>query len=231
MRKATWTLLLAILLVTISACSSSAADPNVGGSGRPQATAATTAPTTGEDRDTSANAANATIPLPSPSPSPTPLTPPAVLKEANLGIVPAVLEIPAIGVKADVEQVGTAASGEMGVPASMDGVGWFEPGTKPGDRGNAVIAGHVDSKTGPAVFYKLDQLEKGDEVIVEDVHGKRLTFIVQQIESYPREAAPMEDIFGFSYQSQLNLITCTGEFNREAKTHDERLVVYTELKK
>lgn len=91
------------------------------------------------------------------------------------------------------------------------------------------MAGHIDSLTGPAVFYKLDQLKKGDEVVVRDASGNSLTFVVIRSEKYPRKAAPIEEIFGFSYGSRLNLITCTGEFNRKAKTHEERLVVFTEL--
>jgi LPXTG-site transpeptidase (sortase) family protein len=163
--------------------------------------------------------------------SPTALTPPDQLKEERLGILPVSISIPAIGVDAPVENVGELDNGQMGVPENIDGVGWFEPGTKPGDRGNAVMAGHVDSKTGPAVFYKLDKLKPGDEVILKDKSGTDRRFVVTGKKSFPRKEAPIEDIFGFSYQSNLNLITCTGEFNRKARTHEERLVVYTELKK
>lgn len=152
----------------------------------------------------------------------------SLVAEQN-GIKPVTLEIPAIGVKSDIENVGELENGQMGVPDSVDNVGWFEPGTLPGNRGSSVMAGHIDSLTGPAVFYKLDQLKKGDEVVVKDADGKSLTFIVTQTKRYPRKDAPIDEIFGFSYGSRLNLITCTGEFNRKAKTHEERLVVYTEL--
>lgn len=151
------------------------------------------------------------------------------LVEEQNGIKPVTLEIPAIGVTSEIENVGKLENGQMGVPESVDHVGWFEPGTLPGNRGSSVMAGHIDSLTGPAVFYKLDQLKKGDEVIVKDANGKSLTFIVTHTKRYPRKEAPIEEIFGFSYGSRLNLITCTGEFNRKAKTHEERLVVYTEL--
>lgn len=151
------------------------------------------------------------------------------LVEEQKGIKPVTLEIPAIGVKSDIENVGELKNGQMGVPEDVEHVGWFEPGTLPGNRGSSVMAGHIDSLTGPAVFYKLDQLKKGDEVVVTDAEGNSLTFIVTKSERYPRKDAPIDEIFGFSYGSRLNLITCTGEFNRKAKTHDERLVVYTEL--
>ncbi|VDG94477.1 Sortase (surface protein transpeptidase) [Lysinibacillus sphaericus] len=152
-----------------------------------------------------------------------------LLESEQKGITPVTLEIPAIGVKSNIENVGELENGQMGVPESVDNVGWFEPGTLPGNSGSSVMAGHIDSLTGPAVFYKLDKLKKGDEVVVRDADGKSLTFIVTKTEKYPRKNAPIEEIFGFSYGSRLNLITCTGEFNRKVKMHEERLVVYTEL--
>ncbi|WP_419876135.1 class F sortase [Candidatus Pristimantibacillus sp. PTI5] len=202
---------LLLIIALVSACSSPAANKEA----KPQ--------------DINSSAA-ASIP-PTPSPSPSPLVPPDLLREEDLGIIPTTISIPAIDVKAAIENVGTMENGQMGVPQHIDGVGWFEPGTKPGAKGNAVMAGHVDSLTGPAVFYKLDRLKAGDEIIVSDKEGTTRTFIVMDKQRYPREEAPLEDIFGFSYQSHLNLITCTGEFNDEAKTHEERLVIYTELKK
>ncbi|WP_167356031.1 class F sortase [Halobacillus aidingensis] len=141
-------------------------------------------------------------------------------------ITPNTVTIPAIDVKADIENVGRYANGQMGEPESVDGVGWYKDGYQPGAKGSAVLAGHVDSLTGPAVFYNLEDLQEGDEIIVTDEEGTEQTFIVQKSEAYDRKNAPLNKIFGFSYRRQLNLITCTGEFNKEAGTHDERLVVY-----
>ncbi|GGF22216.1 hypothetical protein GCM10010954_21310 [Halobacillus andaensis] len=145
------------------------------------------------------------------------------------GITPTHIKIPSIDVDAPIEQVGILDNGQMGVPENIDNVGWFEPGTKPGDPGNSVLAGHVDSKSGPAVFFYLDQLEEGDEIIVSNDNGDERTYTVQHMESYPYADAPIQDIFGPSDEKKLNLITCTGTFNRDQGTHEERLVVYTEL--
>ncbi|MCP3032908.1 class F sortase [Halobacillus sp. A1] len=150
-------------------------------------------------------------------------------KKQEEGITPTHIKIPSIDVDAPIEQVGILDNGQMGVPQEMEKVGWFEPGTKPGENGNSVLAGHVDSKTGPAVFFKLDQLEEGDDIIVSDEEGTELTYTVKRMESYPYTDSPIDEIFGQTDQKNLNLITCTGTFNREAGTHDERLVVYTEL--
>ncbi|MFG6147374.1 class F sortase [Halobacillus sp. B23F22_1] len=145
------------------------------------------------------------------------------------GITPTHIKIPAIDVDAPIEQVGILDNGQMGVPENIDNVGWYEPGTKPGELGNSVLAGHVDSKSGPAVFFYLDQLEEGDEIIVSNDVGDERTYTVQQMESYPYTDAPIQNIFGPSDEKNLNLITCTGTFNRDQGTHEERLVVYTEL--
>ncbi|WP_256464144.1 class F sortase [Halobacillus amylolyticus] len=121
-------------------------------------------------------------------------------------------------------------NGQMGVPKDDKTVGWFEPGTKPGNTGNAVLAGHVDSYKGPAVFFYLKDLQKGDEIIVTNEEGKELTYVVQKLESYPADEAPIKEIFGKTDKKRLNLITCTGVFDHERGTHLDRLVVYSELK-
>ncbi|MGP1906773.1 sortase domain-containing protein [Metabacillus sp. JX24] len=147
------------------------------------------------------------------------------------GIIPATVEIPSINVNASIEQVGILDNGQMGVPEDINNVGWFEPGVKPGSRGSAVLAGHVDSKTGPAIFFDLKKVKEGDEIIVKDQNGTALTFIVKKQESYERSSAPIDEIFQTSEGQYLNLITCTGTFDRSAGTHEERLVVFAELKK
>lgn len=140
--------------------------------------------------------------------------------------MPTNVSIPAIDVEASIENVGHYENGQMGEPEEVDEVAWYKEGYLPGAQGSAVLAGHVDSRTGPAIFYDLEKLQQGDEIIVTDEEGKDQTFIVQKSQAYDRKNAPISKIFGFSYRRQLNLITCTGKFNTEAGTHDERLVVY-----
>ena len=146
------------------------------------------------------------------------------------GMEPIQVEIPAIDVKAPVENVGILENGQMGVPEDINKVGWFEPGFKPGTKGNAVLAGHVDSKTGPAIFFYLEKLSKGDEIVLTDKEGEKMTFVVTGKERYPYNDSPIEKIFGPTDSRTLNLITCVGTFNRSKGTHEERLVVSTELK-
>ncbi|WP_270182615.1 class F sortase [Alkalihalobacillus sp. CinArs1] len=145
------------------------------------------------------------------------------------GVVPERLSIPEIDVDAKVEHVGQLPNGQMDVPKDDQNVGWYELGAEPGEAGNAVIAGHVDNKTGPAVFFHLGDLKPGDVLTVTSNIGKSYEFTVESTSSYPRNDAPLEKIFGMSNKPRLNLITCTGTFNRSAGTHEERMVVYTVL--
>lgn len=152
-----------------------------------------------------------------------------VIKDANLGVDPVTIEIPSLDVKTEIEDVGRLKNGQMGVPENVDNTGWFEPGTKPGNRGSAVIAGHVDDKTGPSVFFNLEDMENGEEIIITGENDKRLIFKVVGKEVFPRNDAPISEIFGYTSRRMLNLITCTGDFDNSAGTHNDRLVVYTEL--
>lgn len=150
-------------------------------------------------------------------------------QESIKGMEPASIEIESIGVKAAIEPTGILENGEMGVPEDVDQVGWFEPGFKAGAKGHAVLAGHVDSLTGPAVFYELKKVEPGDQVKLFDAKGREMVFEVQKLASYETDAAPIEEIFGNADGRFINLITCTGDFNRDIGSHEERLVVTAEL--
>jgi len=152
--------------------------------------------------------------------------PPIVAKNVK-GIVPSRLYIPSIGLHADIEPVGVLDNGQMDVPKSTDNVGYLTNGILPGAVGNAVMDGHVDHYKGPAVFFRLRTLKKGDEVIVKNEKGHFVTFVVEAVETYKTSEAPIPRIFGPSADPRLNLITCTGKYSRKKKEHQERLVVYT----
>ncbi len=156
-----------------------------------------------------------TVPSLTPTPTPTP------------GL-PVRLRIPAIGVDAFVEPVGLTEDQAMDVPSRWEDVAWFKLGYRPGMTGNAVIAGHLDTNTGaPAVFWDLNKLQPGDEVIVVGDDGVERVFVVEGAEVYPYDQAPVQRIFGPADRPQLNLITCNGAWDREVRNYSHRLVVYT----
>lgn len=163
------------------------------------------------------------------TPTEPPTATPDVLAQAG---VPVRLELPSIGVNAVIEQVGITRDRAMGVPSSWDRVGWYRLGYRPGDLGNAVIAGHLDTSSGgPAVFWDLERLVPGDEVIVTYSNGDRLVFIVQGSQVFDHDASGpiIEQIFGPALTANLNLITCDGAWDRGRATYTKRLVVFTTL--
>ncbi|TFD98425.1 class F sortase [Jeotgalibacillus salarius] len=155
---------------------------------------------------------------------------PAANWDPPKSLIPSKLEIPSIGLSAPVEKVGLTEAGEMAVTESFETTGWYEKGYKPGSQGNAVIGGHVDSYEGAAIFYDLQFLSVGDEIIVSDEEGSQLVFVVTDMVEYPWDDAPVEEIFGYTTDRSLNLITCTGDYDRGSNNYNQRLVVYTELK-
>lgn len=143
---------------------------------------------------------------------------------------PIELKIPRIGVDATIETVGVDRYGAMATPTSAFRVGWFGFGTLPGEAGNAVVDGHLDSAVyGAAVFWRLGDLRPGDLIQVRMPNNRTLTFVVEKTVVYSYNNAPLADIFGPASGSRLNLITCTGIFDHNSKNYDRRLVVYARL--
>ncbi|RNF38125.1 class F sortase [Planococcus salinus] len=144
------------------------------------------------------------------------------------GIKPKTISIPAIGVEAEVLHLGVTENGEMDVPDTIEDVSWFEPGYEPGENGRAVLAGHVDGAEGPAVFWDLNDLKAGDEIIIEGDEGTR-SFKVYAMESVGLDLADVDAVFGYRSTPELILITCSGDFDHKRGTREERLIVYTKL--
>ena len=143
---------------------------------------------------------------------------------------PVRLQIPKIAVDAAIEYVGQDVNGAMETPALMDNVAWYKPSAAPGEIGNAVISGHLDRANGtPAVFWRIQELSPGDELIVSTRDGRQHHFVVTYQSVYDYDRAPLEEIFGFTLHSQLNLITCNGKWDSRAQNYTKRLVVYASL--
>jgi LPXTG-site transpeptidase (sortase) family protein len=147
---------------------------------------------------------------------------------------PVRLIIPAIAINAPVEGVGTQSNGDLATPTQnpWEDVGWYNLGPHPGERGSAVIDGHLDRPGGyPAVFWRLRDLHVGDEVLVMNTSGKTLHFQVTRIAFYTTQEAPIQDIFGNWGGTYLNLITCAGDWIPSQHQTNLRLVVYSTLAK
>ena len=142
---------------------------------------------------------------------------------------PVRLKIPKININTAIEYVDISPNGVVGVPKGPINVGWYKEGPHPGEVGSAVIDGHSGWKNGiSAVFDNLYKLQKGDKVYVEDKKGIILTFVVQKIVKYKPDANASDLFNSNDRKSHLNLVTCAGDWNAIAKTHSQRLVVFTD---
>lgn len=143
--------------------------------------------------------------------------------------IPKRLAIPRIGVDAFVESVGLDAKGNMDVPKRDENVAWYNLGFKAGAKGNTVIAGHFDTKTGaPAVFYNIKDLRIGDELVVTSETDQLYTYTVTDIQTYQASQFPLVEVFGSYNKNRLNLITCEGQYSA-SEGYSHRVVVYSEL--
>ena len=143
--------------------------------------------------------------------------------------LPVRLQIPAIAVSTPLVRLGRLPDGSIEVPHDWNTAGWYDRGPRPGQPGPAVILGHVDSKTGPAVFFRLRALRPRDVVRVGLADGRILVFRVQRVERYPKDKFPTEAVYLPTLNRELRLITCGGEFDYAAGSYRDNIVVYATL--
>jgi hypothetical protein len=136
------------------------------------------------------------------------------------------IEIPAIDVKARVVRLGLNPDRSLEVPTNFADTGWWSGGPRPGEPGPAVIAGHVDSKTGPAAFYRIRDLRPGDAIVVERRDGSQGRFAVLGSEQYPKTDFPTARVYGPTAGPTLRLITCSGTFDQATGHYLDNTVVY-----
>jgi hypothetical protein len=140
--------------------------------------------------------------------------------------VPVRIEIPAIGVRAPVIRLGLNRDRTLAVPKDFGDTGWWSGGPRPGDPGPAVIVGHVDSYTGPAVFYRVGELRPGDAIAVVGADGRRARFRVEGSERYPKADFPTDRVYGRTNGAALRLITCSGTFDHDTGHYLDNTVVF-----
>jgi Sortase domain len=143
---------------------------------------------------------------------------------------PVRLVIPAIRLSTgNLVRLGTNPDGSLEVPDDVRRAGWWTPGPPPGSVGPAVIAGHVDSTRGPAVFYRLGQLGRGQEVRVVRADGRVARFTVDGVERFAKDAFPTERVYGATSRAELRLITCGGDFDRRTGHYVDNVVAFAHL--
>ncbi|WP_258067698.1 class F sortase, partial [Rathayibacter sp. AY1G9] len=154
------------------------------------------------------------------------LDPAAAAPARTVGVEPARLSVPAMGLDEPLIALGIQSDGAMEVPVDYDDVGWFSGGGRPGGSGRTVIAAHVDSRSGPAVFFRLGELAPGDEIAVSGVDGSDHRYRVTAVESHAKAAFPTARVFGATLEEELILVTCGGEYDAAIGRYRDNLVVF-----
>lgn len=142
---------------------------------------------------------------------------------------PVGIRIPAIGVDASMIPLGLRADRSIEVPEDFAQTGWWADGPEPGEPGPAVVLGHVDSRSGPAVFFDLRNLQPGDEVVIDRADGTSVVYQVDRLEQHPKDDFPTDAVYGPTSDVQLRLVTCGGEFDRSVRSYDDNIVVFASL--
>ena len=143
---------------------------------------------------------------------------------------PVAIDIPSIGVHTrNFVDLGRAADGSLEVPTDFSSVGWYTVGSSPGQLGPAILAGHVDSHNGPAIFYRLGELRPGATVNVARKDGSTASFSVDRIQSFPKDHFPTALVYGSTNRAELRLITCGGSFDQRSGHYIDNVVAFGHL--
>lgn len=146
------------------------------------------------------------------------------------GDEPKKLTINKIGVDAYVQRMGVDQNQQIAVPTNVHLTGWFVDSVKPGQDGLAIIAGHVSGRTTNGVFEHLKDLNKGDSFQVELGNGTKLTYtVVNKTQVKSDQAASALFSQEPNVKSQLNLVTCGGNFDKTTNQYQDRIIVAGEL--
>jgi sortase (surface protein transpeptidase) len=139
------------------------------------------------------------------------------------------IRIPVIGVNSRLQELGRNSDGTVEVPQDWNVAGWFGGGARPGQRGPAVILGHVDSRSGPAVFYRLRELTPGDKILIDQRDGRTAAFTVDRTERRPKTRFPTTDVYFPTLRPVLRLVTCGGSFDASSGHYRDNVIVFASL--
>jgi len=139
------------------------------------------------------------------------------------------IEIPAIGVDSTLMDLGLKGDGSLETPPEGFPAGWFTGAPTPGELGPAIIAGHVDWGGEAGVFYRLRDVQPGNEITVVRSDGGTAVFRVARVEAFAKDAFPTELVYGDIPYAGLRVITCGGAFDAQARSYVDNIVVFAEL--
>ena len=152
-----------------------------------------------------------------------------VIVPAPVDLAPVSVDIPGIGARSPLIRLGLNADNTLEVPKDFALAGWYIYRSVPGEPGPSVIAGHVDSRSGPGVFYRLRELGPGALVDVTRSDRSIARFTVTGTEQVDKDQFPTDRVYGPTSGAELRLITCGGSFNWSTRHYEDNLIVYATL--
>lgn len=139
------------------------------------------------------------------------------------------LRIPGLDVDSALEDLGQDARHVMETPEDPAKAGWYAPGTTPGAKGPAVVAGHVTWNGKPSVFYRLGKLTKGERIEVRRADGRTAVFTVDRVKRYAKKRFPTVEVYRNLDHAGLRLITCGGTYDAAKRYYADNVVVFATL--
>ncbi|HEY2575632.1 MAG TPA: class F sortase [Streptosporangiaceae bacterium] len=145
--------------------------------------------------------------------------------------LPVRVVIPAVNVNATIMEVGQNKDGTVQTPplGNHNLAGWYKYSVTPGQTGSSVVVGHVDSYTGPSVFFNLKELHSGDRVEIRLANGITAVFAVDGLQVAAKTSFPVQAVFGNTKFPSLRLVTCGGPFDYGTGHYVDNIVVYAHL--
>lgn len=144
---------------------------------------------------------------------------------------PAKVRVPKIGAESSLVALGLNKDQTIQVPPVSQPMqaGWYDGAPTPGEKGPAIVLGHVDGAGKPGIFYKLREVAVGDEVLVDREDGKTVRFVVHETQQVAKKDFPTERVYGDTERPELRLITCGGIFDKGARSYQDNIIVYATM--
>ncbi|MEK8145404.1 class F sortase [Streptomyces sp. M10(2022)] len=144
---------------------------------------------------------------------------------------PVKLAIPAIFIEPPIVGLGLDKKGRLDAPPLNKPklTGWYNDGPSPGEAGTALIVGHRDTRTGPAIFLNLNALRRGDTVKVVRADRRTAVFTVDNVKTYTKDKFPDDKVYGMTERPELRLLTCGGRFDKKSGGYSANVVVFAHL--
>jgi hypothetical protein len=106
---------------------------------------------------------------------------------------------------------------------------WYNLGPRPGAPGPSVVLGHVNGGGKPGIFANLEEVERGDRVVVGREDGTWAEFEVYRISTILKDQFPTDEVYGPTQGAEIRLITCGGDFNRATGHYRSNILVFARL--